>query len=91
MVNDTEGLASAVIYKVIDGVDKPFYISASPIDPQGNEVMTPKASVALWFQKDAETGTMVSVNVSDVSEFKFSNRDSIELYWDGKHFVEKDD
>ncbi|SPJ70605.1 uncharacterized protein FTOL_00333 [Fusarium torulosum] len=87
-VNKTTGVASAVIYKRINGQDLPFYISTSPVDSDGNEVMTPKSVVALWFQKDAETGTMTSVNKSDVSIFDFANRSSINLKWDNCHFIE---
>lgn len=50
--------------------------------------MSPKSIVALWFQKNAETGTMVSVIKGDLSIFDFSARDGIDLRWDGAHFVE---
>jgi hypothetical protein len=87
MVNDTNGEAAAVVYKRINGEDLPFYISHPQIDSKGSELLTPKAIVALWFQANGETGTMVSVNKGDLSTFDFSGQDKVELKWNGAHFV----
>ncbi|KAI1177745.1 hypothetical protein F4777DRAFT_596385 [Nemania sp. FL0916] len=90
LINQTANVCSAVIYKVIDGQDKPFYISVDPIDPRGgNEVMAPRSTVALWFEKNAETGTMVSKNRSDISAFDFANTSGMNLVWNGSHFEQK--
>ncbi|EUC28471.1 hypothetical protein COCCADRAFT_60583, partial [Bipolaris zeicola 26-R-13] len=70
-VNQTDKTASAVIYKLIQGKPTPFYISQSPVFSQGNEVLTPKLEVALWFQMNAETGTMFSQNSTQITPIDF--------------------
>ncbi|XP_014550946.1 hypothetical protein COCVIDRAFT_68545, partial [Bipolaris victoriae FI3] len=70
-VNQTDKRASAVIYKLIQGKPTPFYISQSPVFSQGNEVLTPKLKVALWFDKNVETGTMVSHISSKITAIDF--------------------
>ncbi|CCT66572.1 uncharacterized protein FFUJ_03611 [Fusarium fujikuroi IMI 58289] len=87
-VNDTDRRASAVVFKTINGKDSPFYISASPIDSKANELMTPSSVVALWFQRNAQVGTMVSLMKADISIFDLSSRSSVNLKWNGDHFVE---
>ncbi|RGP64260.1 hypothetical protein FSPOR_8080 [Fusarium sporotrichioides] len=85
-INQTSG-ASAVIYKIINGKSLPFFISPNPLDPGATEVMTPKATVALWFQQNVETGTMVSVVKDELSTFDFSDKSSLQLMWNGSQFV----
>nr|RBQ96888.1 hypothetical protein FVER53263_04437 [Fusarium verticillioides] len=85
-VNQTTG-ASAVVYKIINGKSLPFFISPYPIDTGATEVMTPKSTVALWFQQNVETGTMVAVVKDQLSTFDFSDKSSLDLIWNGSQFV----
>lgn len=85
--NKTASEASAVIYKPINGEPTPFYISSSPVFSQGSETLTPRLFVALWFQKNATTKTMISLNSSSVSEFDFTGRNSLKAKWDGSRIV----
>ncbi|KAJ8109438.1 hypothetical protein OPT61_g7461 [Boeremia exigua] len=86
-VNETEKTASAVIYKLIQGKPTPFYISQSPVFSKGNEVLTPKLKVALWFQKDVETGNMFSKNGTKLTAIDFTNQQTWDGHWDGQSFV----
>jgi hypothetical protein len=86
-VNGTADTASAVVYKVIQGKPTPFYISQSPVFSKGNETLTPKLKVALWFQKDAETGTMFSKNSTAITAIDFTNQMSWTGTWNGSSFV----
>ncbi|KAG9500795.1 hypothetical protein J7337_006475 [Fusarium musae] len=85
-VNQTTG-ASAVVYKIINGKSLPFFISPYPIDTGATEVMTPQSTVALWFQQNVETGTMVAVVKDELSTFDFSDKSSLDLIWNGSQFV----
>ncbi|OAA34537.1 hypothetical protein NOR_08403 [Metarhizium rileyi] len=85
--NNTDGEASAVIYKPINGQPAPFYVSQSPVFSKGTETLTPKLFVALWFQKNATTKTMISLSSSQISEFNFTGRSSLNAHWDGARFV----
>ncbi|KAF5587508.1 hypothetical protein FPANT_6853 [Fusarium pseudoanthophilum] len=85
-VNQTSR-ASAVIFKIINGKSQPFFISANPIPKDATEVMTPKSTVALWFQQNVETGTMVFVNTDELSTFDFHDKSSLDLTWNGSQFV----
>jgi hypothetical protein len=39
-------------------------------------------------EKDAETGTMISINKGQVADFDMGNTDSIEVKWNNGKFVE---
>jgi hypothetical protein len=86
--NQTSVNASCVIFKLIKGKPTPFYISQSPVYSKGSETLTPKLTVALWMEKDAETGTMISINKGQVADFDMGNTDSIEVKWNNGKFVE---
>lgn len=86
-VNKTDKEVSAVVFKLVNGAPTPFYISGTPIFSLGNETMTPKFTVALWFEKDAETGTMVSRDSSAVTEIDMANRNSFNGIWTGSKFI----
>jgi hypothetical protein len=86
-VNNTNQPASCVVSKVIQGRPTPFYISQSPVFSMGSENLTPKLKVALWFQKDAETGTMFSKNSTKVTEIDFTNQSTWDGKWNGSTFV----
>lgn len=85
--NQTNDKVSCVVYKSIKGRPTPFYISQSPVYSRGTETLTPKLTVALWMQKDAETGTMISINKGMVAEFDMGNTDSANLVWNGSRFI----
>ncbi|KAI0503265.1 hypothetical protein F5B22DRAFT_662200 [Xylaria bambusicola] len=88
MVNLTSGRASAVVYKKVNGKATPFYISSVAIEPQGSEMMSPKANVSLWFEKNVDTGTMVSKNSGNASVFDFRGVSSKTVHYDSGRFVE---
>jgi hypothetical protein len=52
--------ASCVIYQSVNGSFQPVYIS--PLGPllPGKDTLTPVLKVAVWFQQNATTGTMIS-------------------------------
>jgi hypothetical protein len=52
--------ASAVVYKEINGVPAPIYVSAAGPLPPGREALIPKTAIGVWFQVAADTGTMIS-------------------------------
>ncbi|CAG7555156.1 unnamed protein product [Fusarium equiseti] len=87
MVNDTDGEAAAVVFKRIDGKHLPIYVSHPPIDSQGNELLTPSDTVALWFQPWGKTGSMVSVNKRDISTFDLQHQYELKLKFDGSKFI----
>ncbi|RFN48926.1 hypothetical protein FIE12Z_6773 [Fusarium flagelliforme] len=86
MVNNTDGKAAAVVFKRIDGRYQTCYVSNRPIYPKDSELLTPSETVALWFQTDGETGTMMSVE-SDLSTFDLSCQHELKLKWNGEDFV----
>lgn len=87
MVNETSRGAGAVLFRRINGQYMPFYVSNPPIESNGSELLTPKLRVALWFQANAETGAMVSLNKADLSTFDFSGRNQVNLKCNGGQFV----
>ena len=87
MVNESSRGASAVLFRRINGQYTPFYVSNPPIDSNGSEVLTPKLRVALWFQANADTGAMVSINQADLSIFDFSGRNQVNLKCNDGQFV----
>ncbi|KAH7174027.1 uncharacterized protein B0J16DRAFT_406446 [Fusarium flagelliforme] len=87
MVNDTDREAAAVVFKRIDGEYLPIYVSHPPIDPQGNELLTPSETVALWFQPWGESGSMVSVNKRDISTFDLSHQYELKVKFNGSKFT----
>lgn len=86
--NDTDKNASAVVYKPIKGTPTPIYISQAAVLPQGDETLTPKVSVILWMEVDAETGTMISLNQGAFAEFNMNNTNEISLKWDGSKYIQ---
>ncbi|KAI0967057.1 hypothetical protein F4678DRAFT_258134 [Xylaria arbuscula] len=88
MVNQTTDRASAIVFKIVDGEPAPFYISAVPIQPGSSELITPKSTVNLWFEKYAETGTMVSKNPTNSSVFDFRGVTAKTLHYDECEFKE---
>ncbi|KAI1300876.1 hypothetical protein F5Y03DRAFT_363166 [Xylaria venustula] len=88
MVNQTNDRASAIVFKIFDGQPAPFYISAVPIQPGGNELMTPKSTVSLWFENYAETGTMVSKDPLNTFVLDFRGVNMKTLYYDRGEFKE---
>lgn len=86
--NSTSGQASAVVLKQVNGMMSPFYISSAPVLKNGGtETMTPKNTVALWFEKDTETGTMISKSLGEYSSFDMTGRTTLALTYDGSVFV----
>jgi len=58
-INKTPG-ASAIVYKKVNGVPSPIYISGAGPLPPGKETLTPKTSMMVWFEAASDTGIMVS-------------------------------
>ncbi|RSL63053.1 hypothetical protein CEP54_005377 [Fusarium duplospermum] len=58
-VNKTNS-AAAILFKKINGENTPIYISANAPLPTGTEDIEPLSRVAVWFQSEAETSTMIS-------------------------------
>ncbi len=52
--------ASAVVFKKVNGVPAPIYISAAGPLPPGKELLTPKSTAGVWFQAASDSGTMIS-------------------------------
>ena len=60
--------AAAVVAQKINGEVTPIYISPvllAPSGPTGGDKLLPTPSVAVWFQMDVDTGTMVDEDVTD--------------------------
>lgn len=58
--------AAAILYQEIDGVATPVYITPEAIlPPNTTEVLVPQLEVAVWFQRQVETGTMVDSALTD--------------------------
>ena len=53
-------IASAVVYKVVNGAPTAIYFSALGPLPPGTEDLMPKARARIWFSAHHETGSMVS-------------------------------
>lgn len=52
--------ASCVIYQSINGTPQPIYISPKGTLPPSRDVLEPVLSVAVWFQQNVSSGTMIS-------------------------------
>ena len=87
MVNNTAGEAAAVIYTRINGQELPFYVSNPPIEPKGSQLLIEREFVALWLQRNAETGNMVSADNEEMSPIDVSGRTAVNVTCDGGHFV----
>ena len=53
-------IASAVVYKKVQGVPTAVYFSALGPLPPGTEDLEPKAKARIWFSAHHETGSLVS-------------------------------
>ncbi|KAJ4289058.1 hypothetical protein N0V90_011400 [Kalmusia sp. IMI 367209] len=58
--------AAAILYQEIQGVATPVYITPEDIlPPNTTEILVPKLEVAVWFQRQVTTGTMVDSALTD--------------------------
>ena len=51
--------ATAVLYGIVNGKNAPVYMAPEGVlPPRATDILTPQISVAVWFQRDVETGYM---------------------------------
>ena len=54
--------SAAVLYQTIQGENRPVYITPEGLlPPNSTEILIPQRSVAVWFQRDVSSGTMIDV------------------------------
>ncbi|KAF9535301.1 hypothetical protein CPB83DRAFT_901053 [Crepidotus variabilis] len=58
------------------GANSPFYISPSP-DIPGTDTLTPVTEVALWFQRDIVTTTMIDLDMSTVHVMNLTGQTTV--------------
>ena len=57
---ETTPRSAAVLYQTVQGETRPVYITPeSLLPPSATETLIPQISVAVWFQRDVSTGTMI--------------------------------
>ncbi|EWZ43428.1 hypothetical protein BFJ70_g12660 [Fusarium oxysporum] len=81
-INQTNG-AAAVVYKRINGKFAPIYFSAAAPLPKGTEDLTPVEKVAVWFQANTETATMISEFVSEPKQVDMTGKTEALLDYNG--------
>ncbi|KAJ4028927.1 hypothetical protein NW761_014255 [Fusarium oxysporum] len=81
-INQTNG-AAAVVYKRINGKFAPIYFSAAAPLPKGTEDLTPVEKVAVWFQANTETATMISEFVGEPKEVNMTGKTEALLDYNG--------
>ena len=81
--------AAAVIYEMAQGKSTPVYITPEAIlPPNSAESLTPLISVAVWFQRDVSTGTMIdSASVQPFMVPMTTTTMTVEYNVDGKWVV----
>jgi len=73
--------ASAVVYKTVNGVEAPVYVSHFGPLPPGRESLTPRLQAAVWFQMAAETGTMVDGHDTPIHVIDFTKESFHEVVY----------
>ncbi|CVL11697.1 hypothetical protein FPRO06_13006 [Fusarium proliferatum] len=81
-INQTNG-AAAVVYKKVNGKFAPIYFSASAPLPKGTEDLTPVEKVAVWFQANTQTATMISEFNGEPKEVDMTGKTEAALEYDG--------
>ncbi|TQN63739.1 hypothetical protein CSHISOI_11684 [Colletotrichum shisoi] len=71
--------ASAVVYKTVNGVEAPVYVSHFGPLPPGREALTPRPQAAVWFQMGAETGAMVDAHDTPIHVIDFTKENFHEV------------
>ncbi|WYZ35825.1 hypothetical protein EsH8_X_000472 [Colletotrichum jinshuiense] len=80
-LNETSS-ASAVIYKTVNGVETPVYVSHFGPLPAGKEFLTPRLQAAVWFQVAAETGAMIDNHETPIKVVDFTEATSHEIEYE---------
>ncbi|GKT49487.1 uncharacterized protein ColSpa_09668 [Colletotrichum spaethianum] len=73
--------ASAVVYKTVNGVEAPVYVSHFGPLPPGRESLTPKLQAAVWFQMGAETGAIVDEHDTPIHVIDFTKESFHEVVY----------
>lgn len=78
--------ASAILLQRIQGRATPIYISGRPVSGGGTQTLTPTQEIAVWVDRNAETGTMISRNSGSQATFNMAGRSNLEAKWTGSRF-----
>ena len=80
--------ASVYLYKQVSdsgkAVSKPFYITSNGPNPPGESVLTPKASIRLYFAKHYESGTMIDNYQSEYIDVDLTGRTSASVKYNAE-------
>ncbi|KAF5621128.1 uncharacterized protein FTJAE_11469 [Fusarium tjaetaba] len=74
--NNQTDRAAPIIYRSIGDSKVPFYVGSQQLPRGSSQVIQPNNRVAVWFQRDAETGMMISRIDGNFIEIDMSGRTS---------------
>jgi hypothetical protein len=72
--NNQADRASAIVYRTINGSRAPIYFSSHQLPQGSSQEIKPVNRVAVWFQRDGKTGTMIDGPGQQSIEIDMSGR-----------------
>ncbi|KAI6772956.1 hypothetical protein HG530_003914 [Fusarium avenaceum] len=72
--NNEASQASVIVYRTINGSKAPIYISSNKLRPGSSQEIKLSNRVAVWYQHDGQTGTMIDGPGQLATQFDMSGR-----------------
>ena len=79
-------IASAVVYKIVNGNKTPVYISAAGPLPPGTEDLTPRPKCRLWFSAKHDTRAMISKFAGEPCDIDLTGKTLEEVWYNHDGF-----